>query len=531
MPLSLSAEKRSIKELFYNDKIYIVPSYQRPYIWGQEECLTMLGDISSAFNQNEDYFLGNIVLAKSDEDDDTLHIIDGQQRLITIWMCMKIFSVLLSCENKYGKLLEVDQWGVNGGLKTKVVSEIFEKDDGKVLSGIWKMSIANIEDLFSEYKKNNRRYIQSGDHITSNFLLLYGWFKELFERIGESKSVGLSTFFIKRVFVLHIELYAKTMDEACTRALTIFETINNRGQNLSDADIFKARLFLKAQSVGKESEFLESWRELKNISTSLSIEIDDLFRYYYHIIRGERRIVRPERSLRDFFTEEDSPLMRLDFESFISKLKHIAHILIKLEDSIYSCSEIAKWLQILSLYSNKYPRYAVVAFVYRNGFDEGPLIKLLKSLIKLCYFPGSTSSNVKHDIYVLIVSIMTGLVINVKPYTDVTVEAFYNTGVLRNGYVLLAHYIDNPTQVYTKFAFKRFFTQEKETREELQLGKDDWEKLLRSLGNTEVHPLGMYNSKNSAAYSLESDKKALYKYVLNRDLVIKKALVDFLKGA
>ena len=90
--------------------------------------------------------------------------------------------------------------------------------------------------------------------------------------------------------MLPIELNGKTQDEANEKALIIFETINNRGINLEDADIFKAKLFQKAKKVNEENIFIEMWVDFKNNCDKLGLKVDDIFRYYSQIIRGAEGI-------------------------------------------------------------------------------------------------------------------------------------------------------------------------------------------------------------------------------------------------
>lgn len=68
MALSLSAEQKDLKSLFINDDKYIIPTFQRPYSWTEEQLLQLYYDITNAFENGEDYFLGNIILAKSRTD-------------------------------------------------------------------------------------------------------------------------------------------------------------------------------------------------------------------------------------------------------------------------------------------------------------------------------------------------------------------------------------------------------------------------------------------------------------------------------
>lgn len=75
---ALNYSKPNIGELFTGRK-YRVPKYQRAFSWNKEKAEQFFYDI---FNKNnEDYFLGSILLNKNG---DSYDIIDGQQRLTTI---------------------------------------------------------------------------------------------------------------------------------------------------------------------------------------------------------------------------------------------------------------------------------------------------------------------------------------------------------------------------------------------------------------------------------------------------------------
>lgn len=81
----LSFEKlRSFEKLSQNQeqKPLIIPDYQRPYVWGEEQVKRLLDDL----NSKEYNLLGNIILYESDR---VYEIVDGQQRLTTIKLILK----------------------------------------------------------------------------------------------------------------------------------------------------------------------------------------------------------------------------------------------------------------------------------------------------------------------------------------------------------------------------------------------------------------------------------------------------------
>ena len=67
----LTVDQKTVKELFMDKKSdFLIPDYQRPYAWSEEECLTLWEDIfdfafpeydPEKFNSENEYYLGPIV--------------------------------------------------------------------------------------------------------------------------------------------------------------------------------------------------------------------------------------------------------------------------------------------------------------------------------------------------------------------------------------------------------------------------------------------------------------------------------------
>lgn len=60
---TLDTGKKYIKDIFSPDSFYNVPEYQRPYVWGKYQVVTLLDDIRKAMERDKDkeYFLGCMV--------------------------------------------------------------------------------------------------------------------------------------------------------------------------------------------------------------------------------------------------------------------------------------------------------------------------------------------------------------------------------------------------------------------------------------------------------------------------------------
>ncbi len=77
---------------------YQIPTYQRPYQWGKEQCEELLNDLFENYKDygENDYFCGSLVLIQSDEGNKTYDIVDGQQRLSTFILLAKVLATLYS---------------------------------------------------------------------------------------------------------------------------------------------------------------------------------------------------------------------------------------------------------------------------------------------------------------------------------------------------------------------------------------------------------------------------------------------------
>lgn len=92
----------SVKDIVSKYKKFNVPSLQRTYRWGEKEITLLLNDLYEFYNTNEDstndfYPLQPLILKKSNKNDDTWNVLDGQQRLTTI----KLIASYLEMDKDY----------------------------------------------------------------------------------------------------------------------------------------------------------------------------------------------------------------------------------------------------------------------------------------------------------------------------------------------------------------------------------------------------------------------------------------------
>ena len=92
----IDAEKIEIKSIL-DDFWFVIPEYQRSYVWDTDNINDLLDDLYFAFKNKpeNEYFLGSLVLRKTHEKDfSEFEVLDGQQRLTTFFMLMAVIRDL-----------------------------------------------------------------------------------------------------------------------------------------------------------------------------------------------------------------------------------------------------------------------------------------------------------------------------------------------------------------------------------------------------------------------------------------------------
>ena len=368
----LVVNKKSISELFSNAH-FLIPDYQRPYEWDVENCGILWNDILDFFQSQPDddnYFLGTIVYYPNKKQ---LELIDGQQRTTSLMLLLRAF---------YKQLEEMEEDEQVIGLKNQLapclwdINKISQKVDDKRRIHIISEVVTEQDNLiFREILENGIADIKNKDNYSKNYL----FFQEKCSEFAKTSPMAwkeLCITIISQCIILPIE--CDTQDTA----LTIFSTLNNRGLPLSDADIFKAQLYRKSEDT---KEFTETWKELTQLCKQANISIDDLFRYYMHILRARDGNSSKEIGLRRFYMNDKSAqLNKVNIEELITLTKFWKFIFLdyKISDIDYKISQKSKqWLDCLWFYPNEYWKYAVSVFFMKYK-DEDDFTTIFETMLE-----------------------------------------------------------------------------------------------------------------------------------------------------
>lgn len=404
MSTTIQVHKKSVSELLESgkSKLFVIPEYQRPYAWTEEEVETLFEDLwefavtTGGPERESSYFLGSIV---SYENNNEQEIIDGQQRITSLFLLLRaIYTKLYKGEKKpesenFIRKIEPAIWQTNkltGAVDYSNVllkSNVINNDGNEIFRKILETGKAD-ENAKDNYSKNYRHLQKLLDkHSTDSPLMVYDFIYAV----------------LNQAILLPI-----TADSQDT-ALTIFSTLNNRGLPLSDADIFKAKIY---NHIGKDEkqDFIERWKDLDEQANSANESIQQLFYYnmfYLRALEGDIKTTTP--GVRKYYLDGNSKRLYkpeiLDNLFIILNLWKVVNKREKIEDEAWSENpKIKQSLDVLNSYPNEFWKYPVVVYYICHRKKEDFEVKFGLFLNKLIrelltkYLLIPTINAVKQDI-------------------------------------------------------------------------------------------------------------------------------------
>ncbi len=92
--LTVQTELLTLHKIFEGDYQFSIPSYQRPYVWSDDDVLLLFNDVKTACkNGDKHYFIGTVLSSKLQSNTGLIYeLIDGQQRTTTLMLIAIAFK-------------------------------------------------------------------------------------------------------------------------------------------------------------------------------------------------------------------------------------------------------------------------------------------------------------------------------------------------------------------------------------------------------------------------------------------------------
>lgn len=249
---TIQSQDIKVAELF--QAFYVVPDYQREYVWETDQVEQLLTDINAELAGADpakapEYFIGSIVVCPGENG--VLDVIDGQQRLTTIFVTLcairdRLNELGLTPPGALAPQIAATSTDAAGNDHFRYRLDLQYEDSGDVLVRI----VDGKPGLDGQPKTRSIANIHNAYEVTLSFL----------RREFGDEAATLRAFYgylTNKVKLIRIQT------EDVAKALKIFETINDRGVGLDAMDLLKNLLFMKADRV-KFDKLKNIWKKMQD---------------------------------------------------------------------------------------------------------------------------------------------------------------------------------------------------------------------------------------------------------------------------
>lgn len=328
----------SLLTLISNTQSFEVPNFQRNYSWTDDQIDSFHADLKFARTRKSDHFLGSTILMKSDPtapEDKSYQIIDGQQRLTTIFMYVALIRDFVHALGN-SSLEPSNPNGVTTNVHSKATEMLFSNEStgesrfksNELLRDIFISHIIrepsttrpNFKardkywtlDLRKSYKRISDLITEDVKNLDANEKLNLLW--EMLQTVRDRLQI--------------LPIFTSTY----TESFDIFMTLNNRGLALGPSDLVKS-LYMKYMAFGSTDtdriiEINESvagrWKEVTDqIGDG---DVNQFLRHY--LVSIENESVQSKRIYSIFDQKLNAPdrTPSIEADSSLRELAHKAEI-------------------------------------------------------------------------------------------------------------------------------------------------------------------------------------------------------------
>ncbi|WP_367703247.1 DUF262 domain-containing protein [Helicobacter pylori] len=301
--------------------VFEIPSYQRGYAWQERQLKDFWNDLEHVSKLGDKFhYMHSLTLRESENEleDSIFEIIDGQQRLATSLILLGLLAKITQNKDPKYSLINLEPIL---SYKYYGLSEAFR--------------------AIMEEEKDLKAF-ETSFYYAKNLIDAHAFFKE---KISDTPVGTLEKMFdalIKKMLFSVVELNDNRIDP-----FSSFETINNRGKDLSTLELFKNRLHFVAHKICDEEDLEKLQNEINDTYTRIYYDLrqfkdDHLegflkhFVAYYYGEKGDfkKRLLEMEFNAHQRYTDNtnfDDEYEKIDdllfYLSYSSKVWHFLHTL------------------------------------------------------------------------------------------------------------------------------------------------------------------------------------------------------------
>lgn len=234
-----------------------LPAYQREYAWGAEkEVKALLDDFTFAILRNENqYFLGAMSTIQGKQG--TIEVVDGQQRLATTALIFAAMREIVGSEHDALKtLLSSFLSSIDGYTLEESPNLVLNTLDSSVFHSL--ITTGNQGEGFVENRQSHVRLVDAYGYIKKHL-------KKLMEPLPASRKWSVFQTWVQ--FLQSKAIVIWIINSSAANAYKMFETMNYRGQEVSQSDLIKNYIFGETQN--SQDQAKQHWNSMRSALEAL----------------------------------------------------------------------------------------------------------------------------------------------------------------------------------------------------------------------------------------------------------------------
>lgn len=325
--MKFTPENKTIKTMFSSYPMMSIPNFQREYSWDKYYYNTFFIDILEGIKQedkkliNTDYFIGTMVFSGSEKKDESIEVIDGQQRLTVITILLSVLT------NKFKNIKEED-------LAEATFKYIKTKDDYG--SPIPKLKSITSYPYFEAYVQSiEKTDVEPATEEEINIKQTYNYFESELEemKLKGKYDFNENTLYKDLLIAIRNQILQMNVISILTEekdsAYEIFEILNAKGKNLASIDLIKNSIYSKfhADDNAKDKIIEKKWEGIKTTLRSRNPNIGFATFYRHYWISKYQKTTNSK--LYDSFKKHIKSNKK-SYEEFVEDLSTIAETYMKI---------------------------------------------------------------------------------------------------------------------------------------------------------------------------------------------------------
>lgn len=261
---------------------FVIPVYQRPYSWGEEQCRQLWDDILYVGNRPQDrHFTGSVVWVQdgtfSASGIQPMLLIDGQQRITTITL---IIAALAEYSRKHPDAAL--RFSYNEIMQRGYLVDTFRQGEDRYKLTLTRGDKKTLESIVENLVDADHPIDEESTKLIAN----YEFFSKRIEALEDPNIVWDG---IQRLDAVSISLDANQDNPQL-----IFESMNSTGKDLSSADLIRNFVLMGLPREKQDALYLNHWR---NIELTLGADtyedtFDEFLRNYLTVLYAPEPLVK-----------------------------------------------------------------------------------------------------------------------------------------------------------------------------------------------------------------------------------------------